>query len=133
VLDLGFVSERLHRAITGVDILVIESNHDGEMLRTGPYPASLKRRIASRHGHLSNRAAALAAARCAHRNLAHVVLAHLSETNNTPRVATESMNSALARTCFSGQVVASLQDRPTRTVGVSARSGFVAVQLDLGI
>jgi phosphoribosyl 1,2-cyclic phosphodiesterase len=133
VLDLGYVTERLQRALDQVDILVIESNHDGEMLRTGPYPASLKRRIASRHGHLSNRAAGSAAARAVHRDLSHVVLAHLSETNNTPGAAVQSMRSALSRTRFAGQVTASLQDRPSRTVAVSARAGFATVQLDLGL
>jgi phosphoribosyl 1,2-cyclic phosphodiesterase len=133
VLDLGYVTERVQRAIGQVDILVIESNHDGDMLRTGPYPASLKRRIASRHGHLSNHAAAHATARAAHRDMAHVVLAHLSETNNTPGAAVESMRSALSRTCFKGQLTASRQDRPSRAVSASGRPGFVAVQLDLGI
>jgi hypothetical protein len=68
-----------------------------------------------------------------HRDLSHVVLAHLSETNNTPGTAVHSMQGALSRTRFAGQVSASLQGRPSRTVGVSARAGFAAVQLDLGL
>lgn len=133
VYDLGVMSEQVQRAIEGVDILVLESNHDGEMLRTGPYPAMLKRRIASRHGHLSNRAAGIAAARCAHHGLAHVILAHLSEINNTPQVATESMRRALARTCFRGSIMASQQDSPSLSVAAARRAAFAAVQLSLGV
>ena len=133
VYDLGVMTESVQRALERVEILVIESNHDGEMLRNGPYPASLKRRIASSHGHLSNRAAGVAAARCAHRDLSHVVLAHLSETNNTPGIATACMKSALSRTAFRGSIVAAGQDAPSQTVGASRSSGFAAVQLSLGL
>ena len=133
VYDLGIMTEPLQKAIEQVEILVIESNHDGEMLRTGPYPASLKRRIAGQHGHLSNRAAGVAAARCAHRGLSHVVLAHLSETNNTPRIATESMQRALARTAFRGTVSAAPQDCPSRPVSAARSAAFTSVQLSLGI
>ena len=131
VYDLGVMNEPLQRAIERVDILVIESNHDGEMLRNGPYPVSLKRRIGGTHGHLSNRSAAIAAARCAHPGLAHVVLAHLSEVNNTPAVATATMQRALARTVFKGTVVAAPQDAPSRPVSAARGAGFSAVQLTL--
>ena len=133
VYDLGVMTEAVQRAIERVDILVLESNHDGEMLRSGPYPAMLKRRIAGNHGHLSNRAAGFAAARSAHRGLAHLVLAHLSEVNNTPRVATEAMRRVLARTAFKGTVTAAAQDSPSRPVSASSSAAFVAVQLDLGL
>lgn len=133
VYDLGMISEQLQRAIERVEILVIESNHDGEMLRNGPYPASLKRRIAGTHGHLSNRSAAIAAARCAHPGLAHVVLAHLSEVNNTPGVATATMQRALTRTVFKGSVMAAAQDAPSRPVGAARSEGFASVQLSLGL
>lgn len=133
VYDLGVMSEGVQRAIEGVEILVIESNHDGEMLRNGPYPAMLKRRIAGNHGHLSNRAAGAAAGTCAHPGLAHVVLAHLSETNNTPRVAIDAMRRALGRTAFAGSVVAAQQDVPSRVVGAGRSSSFSAVQLSLGL
>ncbi|MGK2961220.1 MAG: MBL fold metallo-hydrolase [Gemmatimonadaceae bacterium] len=133
VYDLGVMSEGVQRAIEGIEILVIESNHDGEMLRNGPYPAMLKRRIAGNRGHLSNRAAGGAAAACAHRGLAHVVLAHLSETNNTPRVAVEAMRRALVRTAFAGSVIAAQQDVPSQAVGAGRSSSFGAVQLSLGL
>lgn len=133
VYDLGLVSDRIQSALEGVEILVLESNHDGEMLRNGPYPASLKRRIASRHGHLSNRAAGVAAARCVHRGLSHVLLAHLSETNNTPGVATEAMREALRRTSFRGNIVACAQDRPSATISASRGPAFGAEQLTLSL
>ena len=133
VYDLGLMTEPLQKAIEHVEILVIESNHDGEMLRTGPYPASLKRRISGQHGHLSNRAAGAAAARCAHRGLSQVVLAHLSEVNNTPRIATESMQRALSRTVFRGTITAAPQDCPSRPVSAARSAAFAAVQLSLGL
>jgi hypothetical protein len=61
------------------------------------------------------------------------VLAHLSEVNNTPQAATESMRRALARTAFKGNVVASGQDSVSRPVSASSSARFVAVQLDLGL
>ena len=133
VYDLGIMTDSVQKAMERVEILVIESNHDGEMLRNGPYPASLKRRIAGNHGHLSNRAAAIAASRCAHRGLAHVVLAHLSEVNNTPSVATETMTRALTRTSFRGSISAAPQDNPSRPVSASRSSAFASVQLSLGL
>lgn len=87
VLDAGRVPEGLPEALSRLDLLVLESNHDREMLANGPYPRLLKRRISGGSGHLSNEAAAALAARCAHRDLRGVVLAHLSETNNTPELA----------------------------------------------
>ena len=131
VYDLGMMTDSVRKALDRIDILVIESNHDSAMLRNGPYPASLKRRIASFEGHLSNKAAGIAAAECAHRGLSHVVLAHLSETNNTPRTATESMQNALRRTPFRGTVVTSSQDGPSRAVSADKNAAFGPLQLTL--
>ena len=133
VYDLGVVTEAVARAIERVEILILESNHDGEMLRNGPYPAMLQRRIAGREGHLSNRSAAIAAASCAHRGLAHVVLAHLSEANNSPRIALETMERALKRTVFRGQITPGAQDSPSRTVSAPRSREFGAAQLSLGL
>jgi phosphoribosyl 1,2-cyclic phosphodiesterase len=133
VYDLGVMTDTVARAIEGVEILILESNHDGEMLRNGPYPLMLQRRIAGREGHLSNRAAGLAAAECAHRGLAHVVLAHLSETNNTPRLANDAMERALKRTSFRGQITLGAQDSPSRTISAARACDFVLAQLSLGL
>jgi phosphoribosyl 1,2-cyclic phosphodiesterase len=84
VTDLGCVSARLVRALQGLDALVLEMNHDVRMLLEGPYPWSLKRRIRGDRGHLSNAQGADLLSQVLHPGLRHLVLAHLSEHNNTP-------------------------------------------------
>jgi phosphoribosyl 1,2-cyclic phosphodiesterase len=133
VYDLGAVTDAVRQAIASVDMLVIESNHDPEMLRNGPYPRVLQRRIASRHGHLSNYAAARATSDCAHRSMSHVVLAHLSQTNNTPSLATRTMASALARTSFRGMITALEQDRVSLTFSPRHTTRPVPLQLALAL
>ncbi len=133
VYDLGTMTEAVAKAMERVEILILESNHDGEMLRNGPYPPMLQRRIAGREGHLSNRAAAIAAAGCAHRGLAHVVLAHLSEVNNSQRLANDTMERALRRTSFKGQISTGLQDAPSCTITAVSCKDFSAAQLSLGL
>jgi phosphoribosyl 1,2-cyclic phosphodiesterase len=81
--DTGIITPHMLDLLRHCDAIVLESNHCQEMLRNGPYPESLKRRIRSRKGHLSN----TAAARCLQilgKDVPQVILAHLSETNNTP-------------------------------------------------
>jgi phosphoribosyl 1,2-cyclic phosphodiesterase len=102
--DLGTASDEVRSATRDVDILVLEANHCETMLRNGPYPLFLQRRIASRTGHLSNRVAAGLGADAAHANLNHVVLAHLSEKNNDHGTATTTVSRAMARTRFRGAV-----------------------------
>ena len=80
----------------GCDCIVIESNHDVEMLRYGPYPVHLKRRILSDHGHLSNTDASAAIARFAEHGTKHFFLAHLSQENNRPSLALDSACKATA-------------------------------------
>lgn len=132
VYDLGVFTERLWRAVNDVDILMIEANHDLDMLLHGPYPPVLQRRIASRYGHLSNADSGIAARECAHKRLSHIVLAHLSEKNNTPRVALETVRTALRKTEFQGALTAALQGRVT---GPFAPKGIKcgAAQLELAI
>ena len=77
----------LLRQLQACDALVLECNHDRELLARSTYPASLKARIASRHGHLANDLSAQILAQCRHAGLQHVVAAHLSERNNTPAIA----------------------------------------------
>ncbi len=107
--DLGFASSAVRQALARVDVLLLESNHDEGMLRAGPYPWHLKHRIASRTGHLSNRAAGEVARECVHRSLGDVVLAHLSEVNNDPRTAMAAMTGALKRSGFRGRVTPTAQ------------------------
>ena len=93
--DVGEVTAEVEAAIRGANYLVIESDYDEEMLRTGPYPMMLKERILGGNGHLSNREAACTVVRNYHPDLRFLALCHLSGQNNNPTVARESMNSAL--------------------------------------
>lgn len=108
--DIGFASDNVRRIVSDVDIMVLESNHDEQMLENGPYPPWLIRRIASNTGHLSNRACASLVCDSVTTRLRQIVLAHLSEKNNTPMVAYESMRAAVERTSFRGALIPALQD-----------------------
>jgi phosphoribosyl 1,2-cyclic phosphodiesterase len=87
VTDLGIATQAIAEAISGVEGLVLEMNHDEQMLADGPYPPRLKRRIRGNYGHLSNNQGAELLARTLHPGLQHVTLAHISEHNNTPDLA----------------------------------------------
>ena len=88
--DLGHIPESTMELLFGAECIVIESNHDEEMLRYGRYPAYLKKRILSDEGHLSNDACAEAVARFADRGTRHFFLAHLSQENNRPDLALDN-------------------------------------------
>ncbi len=85
--DLGYMPPNVTMALRRCDVLMLESNHDLEMLRDGPYPWSVKQRVMSRVGHLSNEAAAAFLEKNYDGNASYVVLAHLSECNNLPELA----------------------------------------------
>src|SRR5690348_12618679 len=95
VTDLGYMPVSVCDHIRGCDVLVIESNHDVEMLRGGPYPWSVKQRVMSRVGHLSNDALAEFFTSDYDGGAAYVVLAHLSEANNHPELARQAAERAL--------------------------------------
>jgi len=82
--DLGVATQLVRHHLKGCCLMVLEANHDLKMLEEGPYPWELKQRIRGRLGHLSNEASRDLLAEVVHRELQHVVLAHLSETNNRP-------------------------------------------------
>jgi phosphoribosyl 1,2-cyclic phosphodiesterase len=105
-LDAGHVPPTLLAAFDRLDGLVIESNHDAARLAGGPYPWALKQRIRGGRGHLSNRQAADLVHACAHPGLRTVVLAHLSETNNTPTLALEALRGTLRRHGSIGRTIA---------------------------
>jgi len=98
--DLGFVSTVVKEKLKQANIVILESNHDREMLLQGRYPWYLKQRISSRMGHLSNEDAARALAEINHPNLKQVILAHLSEENNTPDRAKETFQAILGESKF---------------------------------
>jgi phosphoribosyl 1,2-cyclic phosphodiesterase len=108
--DVGHANEHVRALCREVDILVLESNHDEGMLWAGPYPPWLCQRIAGRSGHLSNRDAAALARESVTTRTAHVVLAHLSEQNNTPQMAQHAVRSALRGTTFKGKLSTAAQD-----------------------
>ena len=107
--DIGHVSDNVRTLCAGADLLVLESNHDEQMLRSGPYPLFLQRRIASRTGHLSNRASAELTRDLVHRDLAHVILAHLSEKCNDHGIAHTATADALRKTRFRGTLSVAMQ------------------------
>ena len=94
--DTGTVTPEADAALQGVEVLVLESNHDVEWLLSGPYPYSLKQRILGDCGHLSNDAAACFARRMGCAGTRKIILAHLSRENNTPERALQTVRSAVA-------------------------------------
>lgn len=94
--DTGFVSPELLCTLTGCKLVYIESNHDVAMLRSGPYPYTLQKRILSNIGHLSNDACADALCALVNKGSTHFVLAHLSQENNTPQLAFDTSASMLS-------------------------------------
>ncbi|HEX6005286.1 MAG TPA: MBL fold metallo-hydrolase [Burkholderiales bacterium] len=96
--DAGSPTAHISAMLSGLNALVLECNHDADMLASGAYPPALKRRIASRFGHLANDAAAqlLAGLDCS--RLQHLIAAHLSQQNNTPELARAAMADAVGCT-----------------------------------
>ncbi len=93
--DLGYIPPNVKEQLQDLDLLLLESNHDLEMLRDGPYPWSVKQRVLSRVGHLSNDAAAEFLSTAYDGQAAYVILAHLSENNNLPELARVAAERAL--------------------------------------
>ncbi len=133
-VDLGHIPDALPAAFSRLDLLVLESNHDERMLADGPYPWPLKQRVGGQLGHLSNGAAAAFAAGCAHRGLRGIVLAHLSETNNTPAHALTRTRDAMRRAGWRANALwAAHQSALCGPIGPDGLSGVSEpVQLTLG-
>lgn len=89
--DLGYVTEENEEKLCGMDLLLLESNHDIQMLQVGSYPYYLKQRILGNQGHLSNEAAGRLLSRIAHDDLKKIYLGHLSQENNLPQLAYEAV------------------------------------------
>jgi phosphoribosyl 1,2-cyclic phosphodiesterase len=116
--DLGRPTAQIRHALAMCDLLILEANHDDVLLRTSAYPWSVKRRIASSHGHLSNQAAARFAVELLHPRLAGVVLAHLSNECNRPELALQAVRAALEGAGWSGHLEVARQDQPTAWLDV---------------
>ncbi len=95
VTDTGIITEEIWNAVRGCDTVVMESNHDEGMLRCGPYPYLLKRRILSEKGHLSNEVCAETVGKLVHSGTTRIVLAHISKQNNIPYLAQAATLSVL--------------------------------------
>jgi phosphoribosyl 1,2-cyclic phosphodiesterase len=110
--DLGRPTAAVRHLLRGVHVLVIEANHDEVMLRTGPYPASVRQRIGGSTGHLSNRLAAELAAEVCSPVLEAVILAHVSEQCNDRAVARRTVEPSLRARGFRGHVLVARQREP---------------------
>jgi phosphoribosyl 1,2-cyclic phosphodiesterase len=115
ITDLGYASENITSNVSDSDFLCLEANHDEMMLNAGPYPHFLKRWIKSNTGHLSNVQSALCVLEHANSKLKNIVLSHLSQTNNTPKLALETFNFFLKeRNDLHPKISVSERDKPTQ-------------------
>ena len=118
--DLGIVTPFVREKLKQSTALLVEANHNIEMLEVGPYPWPLKQRIKSDVGHLSNEACGELLAHANHDGLQLVVLMHLSETNNLAELATLTAKQALGERASEIQTVLAKQDRPTELFSINA-------------
>jgi phosphoribosyl 1,2-cyclic phosphodiesterase len=123
--DLGARTHLAWGRLTDLDALLLETNHDLEMLRNGPYPWPLKERIAARHGHLSNREAAEGLPDLLNDRLKFVVLYHLSRTNNLPVLAEDAIGERLAREGSAARMQLTTQADPTPWFGMRGGESWV--------
>lgn len=116
--DLGYMPPNVKSALRNVDVLLIESNHDLEMLKDGPYPWSVKQRVMSRVGHLSNLAAAEFLERDYDGGAHTIILGHLSESNNAPELARISAEQAIGdrMTLLGNRILLAHQQVPLKPV-----------------
>ena len=106
--DTGMSTPHIEESLTGCDALVLECNHDLDLLARSNYPPSLKDRIAGRYGHLDNVASAGLLSRLDNSRLKHIIAAHLSAQNNTPALACAALAGALG--CAAGEVLVATQE-----------------------
>lgn len=116
--DLGYMPPNAKRHLKRCDVLMLESNHDLEMLRDGPYPWSVKQRVMSRVGHLSNLAAAEFLEGEYDGGAAYVILAHLSENNNLPELARVAAERALGgrMSLLGNKLLLASQEQPMESI-----------------
>ena len=120
--DTGFVTEAAEALLPGVELMVLESNHDPEALDCGPYPYYLKQRIAGQYGHLSNADAARFAVKLAQAGASQIVLAHLSHENNSPAMAHYVTQTALSAAGLTSQLSVAPRDRLSEAYYLSGRT-----------
>lgn len=115
--DLGHLSPEVIEALRGCEVIGLEANHDVDLLRTGPYPAFLKRRILSEVGHLSNEDAAAGLRQLVTERTRHVVALHVSRNNNTFALAGRAFGEALEGMGASVPCTVALHDMATEWIG----------------
>lgn len=125
VTDLGIVTPQVEDILPGLDALVLESNHDEDMLYRGPYPWHIKQRILSRLGHISNGTAGTLVEQIVCQNnlrLKTIIGAHVSEKNNTPELVRDALTAAVVRVMAEEgarpEVLVASAERPTRWIVV---------------
>jgi phosphoribosyl 1,2-cyclic phosphodiesterase len=116
--DLGRVTASVRYLLQDCAALIVEANHDEVLLRTGPYPATVRHRISGSGGHLSNRAAADLLAEVCGAQLETVVLVHVSERCNRPDLARRTASGVLRACGFKGSLLVADQDRPLPAMSV---------------
>jgi phosphoribosyl 1,2-cyclic phosphodiesterase len=116
--DLGYIPPNVKLALKNVDVLLLESNHDLEMLKDGPYPWSVKQRVLSRVGHLSNTACAEFLLRDYDGGAHTIILGHLSEQNNLPELALMAAEQAIGgrMSLLGNRLVLAAQDAPLEPI-----------------
>ncbi len=116
--DLGYMPPNVKAALKRIDVLLLESNHDLEMLKDGPYPWSVKQRVLSRVGHLSNHATAEFLQKDYDGTAAWIILGHLSESNNAPELARIAAEQALANhpTLLGNRILLAEQGTPLESI-----------------
>jgi phosphoribosyl 1,2-cyclic phosphodiesterase len=116
--DLGYIPPNVKMALKNVDVLLLESNHDLEMLKDGPYPWSVKQRVLSRVGHLSNTAAAEFLSQDYDGGAHTIVLGHISESNNLPELALLAAEQAIANrmSLLGNRLVLASQSEPSASI-----------------
>lgn len=117
--DLGIMTDAIRQKLLGCSAVVIESNHDVEMLRRGPYPANLKLRILSDEGHLSNSACAVELPSLLKSGTNRIILGHISAENNTPLLAQQSAQATLAQIGAKDGIDYILEIAKQKTIGVT--------------
>lgn len=120
VTDIGHISREVEEGLDGAQAILVESNHDVEMLKQGPYPETLKHRVGGRFGHLSNEALARYLEHRLPESVRHLFLAHISHTNNYQQLVLTSCRQALGRRGGPRPAVhLTYQDRPTGLLRLS--------------
>lgn len=118
VTDTGYINRKYLKRLDNKSLYILESNHDEKMLMEGPYPYYLKQRVISDSGHLSNKTTSKYLSSSVGEKTKYVVLAHLSEKNNTEEIAYEEVCTKLKSTVFHGEILIAKQDESLELIEV---------------